>query len=104
LRESALNDWLQQRALKNESRFSRAYVVCDGNQVVAYICISAGSVERAAAPGKLRRNAPDTIQVSVMGRLAVSRAYAGRVSAQTSWRTRYAGSRSPRRASAWGRC
>ncbi len=31
----ALNDWLRQRALKNESRFSRTYVVCDNNQVVA---------------------------------------------------------------------
>lgn len=73
-----LNDWLKQRALKNESRFSRTYVVCDGNAVVAYFCIAAGSVERAAAPGKVRRNAPDVVPVSVIGRLAVSRAYAGR--------------------------
>ena len=76
--EPALNDWLKGRALKNESRFSRTYVVCEGNRVVAYFCISAGAVERAAAPGKVRRNAPDTIPVSVIGRLAVSRAYAGR--------------------------
>jgi hypothetical protein len=76
--ESALNDWLRNRALKNESRFSRTYVVCEENRVIAYFCISAGSVERAAAPGKLRRNAPDTIPVSVIGRLAVSRNDAGR--------------------------
>jgi len=76
--ESALNDWLKQRALKNESRFSRTYVVCDGNRAVAYFCISAGAVERASAPGKVRRNAPDTIPISVIGRLAVSRDYAGR--------------------------
>jgi GNAT superfamily N-acetyltransferase len=31
-----------------------------------------------AAPGKLRRNSPDAIPVSVIGRLAVSRPYAGR--------------------------
>lgn len=74
----ALNDWLQHRALKNESRFSRTYVVCAGKRVVAYFCISAGAVERAAAPGKVRRNAPDTIPVSVIGRLAVSRDYAGK--------------------------
>ena len=74
--EPALNDWLRNRALKNESRFSRTYVVCDGDTVVAYVCISAGAVERAAAPGKVRRNAPDTIPISVIGRLAVSRAYA----------------------------
>jgi len=76
--EPVLNDWLQHRALKNESRFSRTYVVCDGNRVVAYFIISAGAVERAAAPGRVRRNAPDTIPVSVIGRLAVSRDYAGR--------------------------
>lgn len=74
----ALDNWLRERALKNESRFSRTYVVCDNNRVVAYFCISAGSVERASAPAKLRRNAPDSIPVSVIGRLAVSRKYAGR--------------------------
>jgi GNAT superfamily N-acetyltransferase len=76
--EPALNDWLRQRALKNESRFSRTYAVCDANRVVAYYCISAGAIDRAAAPGKLRRNAPDTIPISVIGRLAVSRDYAGK--------------------------
>lgn len=73
-----LNDWLRHRALKNESRFSRTYVVCDGRRVAAYYCVSAGSVERMEAPGKLRRNAPDAIPVSVIGRLAVDRAYAGK--------------------------
>lgn len=76
--EPALNDWLRHRAWKNESRFSRTYVVCEGQQVVGYFCISAGAVERAAAPGKVRRNAPDTIPVSVIGRLAVSRRHAGK--------------------------
>jgi GNAT superfamily N-acetyltransferase len=76
--EPALNDWLRHRALKNESRFSRTYVVCAGNRVVGYFCISAGSVERGAAPGKVRRNAPDLIPVSIIGRLAVSRDHAGK--------------------------
>lgn len=75
--EPALNDWLRQRALKSESRFARTYVVCDGNSVVAYYCIAAGAIARSAAPGKLRRNAPDPIPVSVIGRLAVSRTHAG---------------------------
>ncbi len=63
--------------MKIESRFSRTYVVCEGRRVVGYFCISAGAVDRAAAPGKLRRNAPDTIPVSVIGWLAVSRSHAG---------------------------
>ena len=76
--EPALNDWLRNRALKNESRFSRTYVVCRGNKAVAYYCISAGAIERDASPGKLRRNAPDAIPVSVIGRLAVDRSCAGK--------------------------
>ena len=76
--EPALNDWLRHRALRNESRFSRTYVVCRGKRVVAYVGIAAGLVDRAAAPGRLRRNAPDVIPVSVIGRLAVSRDHAGR--------------------------
>jgi GNAT superfamily N-acetyltransferase len=76
--EPALNEWLRHRALKNESRFSRTYVVREDRRVVAYFCISAGAVERAAAPAKVRRNAPDTIPVSVIGRLAVSRDHAGK--------------------------
>jgi hypothetical protein len=75
---AVLNDWLKQRAAKNESRFSRTYVVCEGDQVVGYYCISAGAVERAAAPGKVRRNAPNSIPVSIIGRLAVSLTHAGR--------------------------
>jgi hypothetical protein len=76
--EPALNEWLRHRALKNESRFSRTYVVCEGKRVIAYFWISAGAVVRAAAPGRIRRNAPDTIPVSVIGRLAVSREHGGK--------------------------
>lgn len=75
--EPALDDWLKNRALKNESRFSRTYVVCENNVVVAFFCLSAGSVDRAQAPGKLKRNAPDTIPVSIIGRLAVSQSHKG---------------------------
>jgi GNAT superfamily N-acetyltransferase len=52
--------------------------VCDGHRVVAYFCITAGAVARGDAPGKVRRNAPDSVPVSVIGRLAVDRGYAGR--------------------------
>lgn len=76
--QPSLNDWLRDRALTNESRFSRTYVVCSGGRVVAYFCIAAGAVERAAAPGRLRRNAPDVIPVSVIGRLAVDQSFQGK--------------------------
>lgn len=76
--ETALNDWLKHRAQKNESRYSRTYVVCEDDRVVAYSCISAGAVERLAAPGNMRRNAPTMIPISIIGRLAVDTAYGGR--------------------------
>lgn len=75
--EPALDDWLEHRALRNESRFSRTFVVCDGDRVVAYYCISAGAVAREAAPAQLRRNAPDPVTVTIIGRLAVDKSYAG---------------------------
>lgn len=76
--EPALNDWLRLRARRNESRFSRTYVVSTGAMVVGYYCISAGAVERGTAPGRIRRNAPDSIPVSTIGRLAVSLDHAGK--------------------------
>jgi GNAT superfamily N-acetyltransferase len=76
--DPALDAWLKERALKNESRFSRTYVVCDQKRVIAFYCLAAGAVDRNAAPGQLRRNAPQAIPVAVVGRLAVSREWAGR--------------------------
>lgn len=76
--EPALNDWLKRRALKNESRFSRTYVVCNAAKVVAFVSILAGSVERASAPSGVRRNAPDKIPVAIIGRLAVDKTSAGK--------------------------
>jgi GNAT superfamily N-acetyltransferase len=75
--EKLLDDWLKQCVLKNESRFSRTYVVFNGKSVVAFYCLSAGAVECEKAPSKLKRNAPDSIPVSIIGRLAVSRNFAG---------------------------
>ncbi|MCD2171951.1 GNAT family N-acetyltransferase [Rhizobium sp. C4] len=75
--EPALDDWLRYRALKNESRFSRTYVVLDGDIVVGYYSLSSGGVARALAPGKLRRNAPDTIPVAIIARLAIDQRHAG---------------------------
>ena len=76
--EAALNEWLRRRALANESRFSRTYVACDGDRVIGFYSLSAGAVDRSGAPGKIRRNAPDSVPVSSSGRLAVGRRHAGR--------------------------
>lgn len=72
-----LNEWLQQRALESEGRTARTYVVCEGNVVVGYYCISAGSVERKNLPPKLRRaqGLPHFIPVTILGRLARDMGY-----------------------------
>jgi len=75
--EPMLDEWLKRRALQNESRFSRTFVICEANKIVAFYCLSAGSVERGMGPPKLRRNAPDPIPVAAIGRLAVSQMHSG---------------------------
>jgi GNAT superfamily N-acetyltransferase len=74
----ALDVWLKTLALKAEGRTARTYAACDGNVVIGYYCLATGSVTRAAAPGNVRRNAPDPIPVMIIGRLAVDRRYQGR--------------------------
>lgn len=74
----SLDNWLRHRASRNEGPgASRTYVVCEGVRVVAYYCLSSGSVESRQAPGKVRRNMPDPIPVMLMGRLAVDRTQHG---------------------------
>ena len=76
---SVLDDWLGQRAAKNESSgASRTYVVCEGARVVGYYCLSSGSVEYREAPGKVGRNMPDPIPVMLMGRLAIDKTQQGK--------------------------
>jgi GNAT superfamily N-acetyltransferase len=67
-----LDAWLRTTALKAEGRSARTYVVCEGKAVVGYYCLATGAVARAAAPGKVRRNAPDPVPVMIVGRLAVT--------------------------------
>ncbi len=73
-----LADWLRRRARDNgEDRGSRCFVACEGQWAIGYYALAAGSIERAQAPGRLRRNMPDPIPVIVLGRLAVDGAWHG---------------------------
>ncbi|OCQ98206.1 GNAT family acetyltransferase [Nostoc sp. MBR 210] len=74
-----LDEWLQKRALNNEaSGASRTYVVTIEQTVIAYYCLANGSVLNTTAPGKVRRNMPNTIPVMVIGRLAVDSNWQGK--------------------------
>lgn len=68
----SLDDWLKQRAMKNQvTGASRTFVVCDGKRVVGYYALASSAVAVEVATGRLRRNMPDPIPVVVLGRLAV---------------------------------
>jgi GNAT superfamily N-acetyltransferase len=74
----ALNDWLRQWATKNEGKTARCFVTCIGRQVVGYYCISAGAVERAHLPKKLKpHGTPNSVPVIIIGRLAIDQAVQG---------------------------
>ena len=46
-------------------------------QVIAYYCLSAGSVERQLLPNRVTQNLPDPVLAVVLGRLAVDQTYEG---------------------------
>jgi len=75
----ALDAWLRAKALDNEGKASRTYVVStDAGVVAAYYTLATGHVVRTDVPGKHRHGLPNPVPVMVLGRLAVDRAHAGR--------------------------
>ena len=73
-----LDDWLKKRALKNErAGASRTYVVCNGNEVIAYYALTVGHVAHEFSPSSVKRNMPDPIPVMLLGRLAIDQRYQG---------------------------
>jgi len=74
-----LDDWLKNRALKNELEgASRTYVLCAGDVAIGFYCLANGAVFQSVATGKVRRNMPDPIPVMVIGRLAIARSWQGK--------------------------
>ncbi|MHB0989902.1 MAG: GNAT family N-acetyltransferase [Burkholderiales bacterium] len=78
--ERVLNDWLQRRALSNQtSGASRTFVATSETQaVLGYYALAAGAVDHVTAASAIRRNMPDPVPVMVLGRLAVDRSCQGR--------------------------
>lgn len=73
-----LDQWLKERARQNEAGgASRTYVVCEGNRVVGYYSLAAGSVMHHVATGRVRRNMPDPVPVALLGRLAIDEKWQG---------------------------
>ncbi|MTJ80253.1 MAG: GNAT family N-acetyltransferase [Telmatospirillum sp.] len=76
---ASLDDWLKRRANANQiNRASRTYVVCEGSHVVGYYCLASGALALNEAPGPVRRNMPDPVPITILGRLAVDRSWQGK--------------------------
>lgn len=75
--KEVLDLWLQTRALKNEGKASRTYVVCRGARIAGYYSLAVGCVAREMALGAIRRNMPEPIPVMVLARLAVDKDFQG---------------------------
>ncbi len=77
--EPSLDDWLRRRAIRNQATgASRCFVVATGKIVIGYYTLSAGVIERAAAPGRIRRQQPDPLPVLLLGRMAVDQRWQNR--------------------------
>ncbi len=78
--EPSLNEWLQSRALKNETTgASRTFVSveAESGDVAGYYCLSASSLALEDTPGRVKRNMPSPIPIILIGRLAVAERFKG---------------------------
>jgi GNAT superfamily N-acetyltransferase len=77
-----LDVWLKTRALDNEGRASRTYVVTvmtgvQAGEVVGYYTLATGGVTLGEIRSKHRHNLPNPVPVMVLGRLAVDHRHRG---------------------------
>ena len=76
----SLNAWFRRHAwLNHVSGISRTNVICDtGTGLIAgYVTLSAAQIEREFLAKAHRRNKPDPVPATLLGQLAVDRAFQG---------------------------
>lgn len=75
--EESLDQWLKEKAKQSsKADTARTYVVCEGDKIIGYYCLSAFSVEATAVPAALRAGyAP--VPCILLGRLAVDNRHKG---------------------------
>ncbi|MDE0332494.1 MAG: GNAT family N-acetyltransferase [Nitrospinae bacterium] len=75
----SLDAWLKSKSRLNEAKGgARTYVVCEGERVIAFYSLAAGSVERRRVSSRVGRSMPEPIPVILFGQLAVDIDYQGR--------------------------
>lgn len=78
--EPALDDWLQQRALKNmKIGATKTYVLCapESLTVIGYYAICASHIVSTDVTSSMRRNMPNQIPGILLGRLAIDTTWQG---------------------------
>ncbi len=78
-RES-LNDWFRRHAWQNHAAgISRTSVICNVGSmaIVGFVTLSAAQIEREFLAKAHRRNKPDPVPATLLGQLAVDKAYQG---------------------------
>jgi GNAT superfamily N-acetyltransferase len=76
----SLNAWFRRHAWANHAGgVSRVNVITDtgSGRIVGYVALSAAQIERAFLPKSLQRNRPDPVPATLLGQLAVDRAFRG---------------------------
>jgi GNAT superfamily N-acetyltransferase len=76
----SLNAWFVRHAwLNQESGASRISVIADveTSKIAGYVTLSASQIERAFLSRRQQRGKPDFVPVTLLGQLAVDRAYQG---------------------------
>ena len=77
----SLNGWFRRHAWQNHAAgVSRASVICDSSTglIAGYVTLSAAQIEREFLAKAHQRNKPDPVPVTLLGQLAIDRAYQGR--------------------------
>ncbi|HYI24665.1 MAG TPA: GNAT family N-acetyltransferase [Thermomicrobiales bacterium] len=77
--DAGVDTWLRDRAIASQkSGSARTFVVCVGEQVVAYYCLSNAIIEREElATAKLRKGQPPAVPAILIGQLGVDYRYQG---------------------------
>jgi predicted N-acetyltransferase YhbS len=76
-RES-MNQWFRRHAWGNHAAgLSRVNVLCEAGSgaILGYVTLSAAQIERAALPKAQQRNRPEALPATLLGQLAVHRAW-----------------------------
>jgi GNAT superfamily N-acetyltransferase len=82
----SLNAWFRRHAWHNHvSGISRTNVICDAGtkSIVGYVTLSAAQIEREFLAKAHQRNKPDPVPATLMGQLAIHKAYQGQAHARS---------------------